>query len=32
VDQAHLDPPSAERWSAAFWREAGPILARCVAR
>ena len=31
VDGAHLDAACAERWSAAFWQEAAPILARCLA-
>jgi len=29
-DGSHLDPASAERWSAAFLSEAGPALARCL--
>ncbi len=32
VDGAHLDVPSAARWSAAFWAEAAPVLARCLGR
>lgn len=29
-DGSHLDRPSAERWSAAFLAEAGPLLQRCL--
>jgi hypothetical protein len=29
-DGSHLDEASAERWSAAFLREAGPRIRRCV--
>lgn len=29
-DGSHLDEPSAERWSAAFLREAGPRIRNCV--
>lgn len=30
-DAIHLDRPSAERWSAAFFAEAGPVIERCLA-
>jgi hypothetical protein len=30
-DGSHLDEPSAERWSAAFFEEAGPRIAKCLA-
>jgi hypothetical protein len=30
-DQSHLDQPSAERWSAAFFEAAGPQIQRCLA-
>jgi hypothetical protein len=30
IDGAHLDKPSAEAWSERFWREAEPIINRCV--
>ena len=26
----HLDPPSAERWSAAFFKAAGPQIQKCL--
>jgi hypothetical protein len=29
-DGSHLDEASAERWSAAFFRQAGPLIQRCV--
>ena len=29
-DQVHLDPESAERWSAAFLAEAGPQIQKCL--
>lgn len=29
-DQVHLDPKSAERWSAAFFEEAGPQIRNCL--
>jgi hypothetical protein len=31
-DESHLDQPSAERWSAAFLAEAGPIIERCLGK
>jgi hypothetical protein len=30
-DGSHLDEASAERWAAAFFQEAGPRIARCLA-
>lgn len=30
-DGSHLDEASAERWSAAFFQEAGPRIAKCLA-
>ena len=30
-DRVHLSPESAQRWSAAFFEEAGPILQKCLA-
>lgn len=30
ADRAHLDAPSAERWSAEFLREAGPVIKSCL--
>jgi hypothetical protein len=30
-DGAHLNPESAQRWSAAFFEEAGPMLEKCLA-
>ncbi|WP_426957289.1 hypothetical protein [Muricoccus radiodurans] len=32
VDGGHLDDESVERWSAAFWRDAQPVLDRCLWR
>lgn len=29
-DGSHLDPPSAERWAAAFFEEAGPKIKQCL--
>jgi len=29
-DESHLDPPSAERWSAAFYEAAGPRIQACL--
>jgi hypothetical protein len=29
-DGSHLDRPSAERWSQAFFRAAGPQILRCL--
>jgi len=29
-DQSHLDPESAQRWSAAFLEEAGPQIRKCL--
>jgi hypothetical protein len=29
-DQVHLDPESAQRWSAAFFEEAGPHIQKCL--
>lgn len=29
-DQVHLDPASAQRWSAAFFEEAGPQIRKCL--
>jgi hypothetical protein len=29
-DRVHLDPESAERWSAAFLTEAGPQIRKCL--
>jgi hypothetical protein len=29
-DQSHLDPDSAQRWSAAFLEEAGPQIRKCL--
>jgi hypothetical protein len=29
-DQVHLDPESAERWSAAFLQQAGPQIQKCL--
>ena len=29
-DGVHLDPPSAQRWSAAFFEEAGPQIRKCL--
>jgi hypothetical protein len=31
IDGSHLDPPSAARWSEAFFAAAGPALRRCLA-
>jgi len=30
IDASHMDPPSAERWSAAFMQELAPHIARCA--
>jgi hypothetical protein len=30
IDDAHLDGPSAAAWSERFWRQAEPIIERCV--
>jgi hypothetical protein len=32
IDNEHLDKSSAERWSAAFLHDAGPLIDRCLAR
>lgn len=32
IDNDHLDGPSAERWSGAFFRDAIPALDRCLAK
>jgi hypothetical protein len=29
-DGSHLDPPSAERWSRAFFQAAGPKIRQCL--
>jgi hypothetical protein len=31
-DQVHLDPESAQRWSAAFFEEAGPQIRKCLSK
>jgi hypothetical protein len=29
-DKVHLDPESAQRWSAAFFEDAGPQIRKCL--